>query len=176
MNILAVFSGQVLSFLRCCVFFRVFRSRSLQKRSGTCLNASGMVFASNLHMEMCKIIWKSIRSEHFGILQLWEFFCQPFGENTFSKNGPKTKIEKLKKPSSFLSNQITARIRIQLYSGSDSTLFKFNPIKGEYMRSMRRNVYVLMQWTAEGLRPLVVSIILGYIPSHVYYIFLHDGV
>jgi len=68
-----------------------------------------MFFASNLHMEMVKIMGKSIRSEHFGILQVWEFFCQPFGENTFSKNGPKTKIEKLKKLSSFLSIQITAR-------------------------------------------------------------------
>jgi len=60
-------------------------------------------------MEMCKIIGKSIGSEHFGILQFWEFFCQPFGENTFSKNGPKTNIEKLKKLKSFLSNQTTAR-------------------------------------------------------------------
>jgi len=47
-------------------------------------------------MEMGKIIGKSIGSEHFGILQFGEFFCQPFGENTFPKNGPKTKIEKLK--------------------------------------------------------------------------------
>jgi len=47
-------------------------------------------------MEMGKIIKKSIGSEHFGILQFWEFFCQPFGENTFSKNEPKTNIEKLK--------------------------------------------------------------------------------
>jgi len=62
-----------------------------------CLNASGVFFASNLHMEMGKIIGKSIGSEHFGILQFWELFCQRFGENTFSKNGPKTKIEKLKK-------------------------------------------------------------------------------
>ena len=98
---LAVFWRQILSFLRFCVFFRDFRSRSLQKRSGTCLNASGMCFASNLHMEMGKIIGKSIRSEHFGILQFWEFFCQPFGENTFSKNAPKTNNEKLKKISSF---------------------------------------------------------------------------
>jgi len=39
-----------LSFLRFCVFFLVFRSRSLQNRPGTCLNASGVFFASNLHM------------------------------------------------------------------------------------------------------------------------------
>jgi len=65
----------------------------------------GCVFASNLHMGISKIIWKSIRSEHFGKLQFWEFFCQPFGENTFSKNAPKTKHEKLTKISSFLSNQ-----------------------------------------------------------------------
>jgi len=68
-------------------------------------------------MEMGKIIGKSIRSEHFGILQFWEFFCQPFGENTFSKNGPKTKIEKLKKLKSFLSNQITARHGTALSEG-----------------------------------------------------------
>jgi len=60
-------------------------------------------------MEMGKIIGKPIRSEHFWILQFWEFFCQPFGENTFSKNAPKTTNEKLKKISSVLSNQITAR-------------------------------------------------------------------
>jgi len=93
---LAAFGGLVLSVLRFCVFFRVFLSRSLQNRSGTCLNASWVFFASNLHMEMCTIIGQSIGSEHFWILQFWEFFCQPFGENTFSKNGPKTKIEKLK--------------------------------------------------------------------------------
>ena len=46
---------------------------------------------------MGKIIGKSIKSEHFGILQFWEFFCQPFGENPFSKNAPKTENEKLKK-------------------------------------------------------------------------------
>jgi len=64
---LAVFSGQVLSFLRFCVVFLFFRSRSLQNRPGTCLNASGMSFASNLHMEMGKTIHKSIRSEQLGI-------------------------------------------------------------------------------------------------------------
>ena len=91
------FSGQVLSCLGFCVFFNVFRSRSLQNRPGTCLNASGTCFASNLHMEMGKIIRKSIRSEHFGILQFWEFFCQPFGENTFSKKRtPKRKMKSLK--------------------------------------------------------------------------------
>ena len=92
---LAAFWGQVLSFLRFCVFFRVFRSRSLQNRPGTCLNASGMCFASKLHMEMGKIIGKSIRSEHFGISQFWEFSFQPFGENTFSGNVPKDMLGSL---------------------------------------------------------------------------------
>jgi len=68
-------------------------------------------------MEMGKIIRKSIGSEHFGILQFWEFFCQPFGENTFSKNDPKRKMKSLKNYK-FLSNQITPRylyvIRISL--------------------------------------------------------------
>ena len=77
-------------------FVRVSRSRSLQNRSGTCSNAWGVCFASNLHMEMGKIIGKSIRSKHFGILQFWEFVCQPFGENISSKNGSKTKIGNLK--------------------------------------------------------------------------------
>jgi len=77
--------------------------------SGTRLNASGVCFAWNLHMEMGKIIGKSIRSEHFGILQFWEFFRQPFGENTFSKKThPKRKMKNLKNIK-FLSNQITPR-------------------------------------------------------------------
>ena len=59
-------------------FVRVFRSRSLQKRSGTCLNASGVFVASNLHMEMGKTIGQSIRSEHFWILHFGEFFCSVF--------------------------------------------------------------------------------------------------
>jgi len=68
-------------------------------------------------MEMGKIIRKSVRSEHFGILQFWEFFCQPFGENTLSKNAPKPKNGKLKKLQSFLSNQITPRyIYIYIFS------------------------------------------------------------
>jgi len=59
-------------------------------------------------MEMGRIMGKSIGSEHLGILQFWEFFCQPFGENTFSKNAPKTENEKLENIK-FLSNQFTAR-------------------------------------------------------------------
>ncbi len=66
-------------------------------RSGTCLNASGMFFESNLHMEMGEAIGQSIRFEHFGILQFGDFFCQPFRENTFSKNAPKTKNGHLQK-------------------------------------------------------------------------------
>ncbi len=73
-------------FLRFSVFVRVFRSQSRQNRSSTCLNASGVFAASNLHMEMGKHIGKSIRSEHVGILQFGKLFCQPFGENTFSNN------------------------------------------------------------------------------------------
>jgi len=56
-----------------------------------------MFFASILHMEMGKTIGQTIRSEHLGILQFWEFFCQPFGENTFFENAPKTKNERLQK-------------------------------------------------------------------------------
>jgi len=78
-------------------FVRVFRSWSLRKRSGTCLNASGMFFASSLHMEMRRTIGKCMRSEHLRILQFGELFCQPFGENTFSNTTHRTKNEKLKK-------------------------------------------------------------------------------
>ena len=79
------------------MFVRVFRTRSLPKRSGTCLNESGMFFESNSHMEMGKTIGQSISSEHFGILQLWEFLCQPFGENAFSKKCTQKKHEQYKK-------------------------------------------------------------------------------
>ena len=93
---LAVFPGQVLIFVKVLCVFCVFRFRSLQKRSGTCLNASGMFFAWNLHMEMGKTIGQSIRSEHFGILQFGEFFCQPFGEIHFRKTDPKRKSKSSK--------------------------------------------------------------------------------
>jgi len=88
-------------FLRFLVLFSRSPVPEHSKEIGDVFKCIGSVFASNLHMEMGKIIGKSIRSEHFGILQFWEFFCQPFGENTFSKNAPKTKNKKLKKVSSF---------------------------------------------------------------------------
>jgi len=64
-------------------------------------------------MKTGKIIRKSIRSEHLGISQFWEFFCQPFGENAFSKNGPQTNIEHLfnEKTSKFLSNPNYSRAK-----------------------------------------------------------------
>jgi len=52
-------------------------------------------------MEMGKIIGKSIRSEHLGISPFGEFFCQPFGENTFSKNASKRKMKNFKKTIKF---------------------------------------------------------------------------
>ena len=106
------FSGQVLMFFLSGFVFSflcVFRSRSLQKRSGMCLNASGGSFCIEFCIWKCKNIWKSMRSEHFGILQFGEFLCQPFGKNTFSKNWPKMSIGNLQTTLKFLSNQITAR-------------------------------------------------------------------
>ena len=47
-------------------------------------------------MESVKTIGQSRRYEQFGILQFWEFLCQPFGQNTFSKHAPNTKNEKLR--------------------------------------------------------------------------------
>jgi len=62
---------------------------------------AGVFVASNLHMKMGKTSGQSISSEHFGIPQLWEFFCQPFGENAFLKKAPKTENENLNKLHSF---------------------------------------------------------------------------
>jgi len=60
-------------------------------------------------MEMGKIIGKSLRSEHFGIVQFWEFFWQPFGKKyIFEKTQPKQKMESFRKYQ-VLSNPITAR-------------------------------------------------------------------
>jgi len=56
--------GASFNFFRFRVFFRVSRPRSLQKISGTCLNASGVFVTSNLHMEMGKTIGQSKRSDH----------------------------------------------------------------------------------------------------------------
>jgi len=60
-----------------------------------------MFFASKLHMEMGKTIGQSIRSEHFGIFQFWELFCQLFGKNTFPKSAATTNTGKLKKRKMF---------------------------------------------------------------------------
>ena len=39
---------------------------------------------------MGKTIASPIRSKHLGFCTIRGVFCQPFGENTFSKNAPKT--------------------------------------------------------------------------------------
>jgi len=52
-------------------------------------------------MKMGKTIWPSMRSDVFWILQFWELFCQPFGENTFPKNAPETKNENLENYKAF---------------------------------------------------------------------------
>jgi len=68
-----------------------------------CLEASGVFVALTLHVEVGTIIAESIRAEHFGILQLWEFFWQPVGEREFSKKtDPKRTSKSLKNLKSFL--------------------------------------------------------------------------
>jgi len=75
-------------------------------------------------MEMGKTIGQSIRSEDLGILQFGVFFCQPFGENTFSKNVSKRKNEKLE------HYQVLGTTKVQLglegyeYYIRDSVLLK----------------------------------------------------
>ena len=59
---------------------------ALQNLSGTSVNASGVLRASNSHVEMVETIVISIESKHFVIFDIfWKLFCQPFGENTLSK-------------------------------------------------------------------------------------------
>jgi len=57
-----------------------------------CLNASGVCFASNLPVEIVKIIIKPITSKYLNFQYVGRFFCQPCGENPFSKNVQKHKI------------------------------------------------------------------------------------
>jgi len=84
---------KLLNFVR-CPWILVSGPGALQKRAGTCLHASGKVFAWNLHMEMDKTVVQSIRPEHLRIFHHFgKFFCQPFGEDTFSRNAPKTKFK-----------------------------------------------------------------------------------
>jgi len=56
-----------------------------------------MCFAANLHMEMGKTIRKSIRSEHFGILQLLGVLLPaPRGKYMFEKRTQNEKRKTLK--------------------------------------------------------------------------------
>ena len=88
------------------MFFRVFRSRSLQNRSGACLNVSGM-FLHRVRIEFASA--QSIRSEHSGILQFWEFFCQRFREKNRTKNTHKQN-RKAQIVIEFFNTQVTGRI------------------------------------------------------------------
>ena len=67
---------------------------ALQNRSGTCLNASGLFFASNLHVQMGKTIRQSIRSELFGIFTILGVLSPAPRGNTFAKK--RTQNEKRK--------------------------------------------------------------------------------
>jgi len=60
-------------------------NNNFQKRSGTCFNASMVVFASDSHVQMVKTIVQSTRS-NLDLPTFLELFHQSFGENTFSKN------------------------------------------------------------------------------------------
>jgi len=71
--------------------FVFFGPGALRKKLGTCLIASGVFVASNLHVDLGKTIGQSIRSKHFGFLNFGGYIGQLFGENTFSKNAPKRK-------------------------------------------------------------------------------------
>jgi len=96
---LLFFRGEF-NFFQGFVSFFVFSGPGAFKRGrGRVQMDLGCFFASNLHMEIGKSIGQTIRSEHFGFLQFWEFFRQPFGENTFSKKKkhPKRTTKKLKK-------------------------------------------------------------------------------
>jgi len=65
--------GYSVSFLRfLVVFVCVSGPAALQKRSDMCLNAPGLVCASNMLVKMGKTIGQSIRSKHFGISIFWE--------------------------------------------------------------------------------------------------------
>ena len=64
---LAVVSGQVLSFLRFDAFcFRVFGSAALQKRSGTCSNASGVFCCIEFACGNGRDHWRIDKIQHFG--------------------------------------------------------------------------------------------------------------
>ena len=60
---------------------------ALQNRSGTCLNASGVFFASNLHVEMSKTIAQAMRSKHFWIFTMFGgSLASPLGRIHVRKN------------------------------------------------------------------------------------------
>jgi len=60
------------------------------KQVGEMFKCIYVVFTSNLHVEVVRTIVRFMTSELLCSLYLWEFFGQPHGENTFSKNAPVT--------------------------------------------------------------------------------------
>jgi len=65
---------------------------------GDVFKSSGMLFASNLHLEIGKTIGQSTRSEQFWIFyNCGSSFASPSGKTHFRKNAPKTKNGNLKK-------------------------------------------------------------------------------
>jgi len=67
------------------IIFLDFDRRNLPNGSGTCLNASGVFFVSNLHVEMVKTVVQTIRSKHDRIfIILGGSFGQPFLDITIN--------------------------------------------------------------------------------------------
>jgi len=80
------------------------------KEVGDVFKCIGDVFTVNLHMEMGKTIGQSIISEHLGVLQFGELFCQPFREKYILEKTHSERTTTTSKTIKFLSNQITARL------------------------------------------------------------------
>jgi len=77
-------------------------------------------------MEMGKTIGKSIRPPHLWILQFWEFFCQPFGKNTFAEKCTQNETEQLQ------TYKVFKAIKLQLGQGKHlSARFSPAPTKRE---------------------------------------------
>jgi len=85
-------------------------------------------------MEMGKTIRQSIRSEHFGFLQFWELFGQPFGKIHFRKTHPKRKTKSLTNYKKYRTTKLQLGSISGLHNGDPIYIYtttEFGPRKNE---------------------------------------------
>jgi len=89
--------------------FSVCGPGALQKSSGTCFNASGVLCASKLHVKMGETIGPSIIAEHPGIFTIWGIILPASRGKHIPEKRTRNEKRKAYKIIKLVNNKITAR-------------------------------------------------------------------